>query len=75
MKQTKLNQHAIELKNGKRLFYKLIYSLDPVKLETLNIYIETQLKTGFIRSSKSFSGTPIFFDKKFDSSFFLCINY
>lgn len=75
LKQTELNQHAIELKNGKRPLYVPIYSLGPVELETLNTYIETQLKTGFIRSSKSPSDAPIFFDKKLDSSFHLCVSY
>ena len=74
-KQTDLNKHAIELKGGKQLFYRPIYSLRLVELETLKIYIKTYLKTGFIWSSKFSVGAPILFGKKPDSSFGLCVNY
>ena len=46
--RTNLNEHAIKLEDGKQLLYKPIYSLKPVKQETLKTYIETHLKTGFI---------------------------
>ena len=46
--RTELNEHAINPENSKQLPYWLIYSLGPVELETLKIYIETYLKTGFI---------------------------
>ena len=46
--RTKLNEHTIDLKDGKQLPYGPIYSLGPVELETLKTYIETHLKTGFI---------------------------
>ena len=45
---TKLNEHAIDLNNGKQPSYRPINNLDLMKLETLKIYIETHLKTGFI---------------------------
>ena len=45
---TSINEHAIELQDGKQLPYGPIYSLGPVELETLKTYIETHLKTGFI---------------------------
>ena len=51
--QTDLNKHAIELEDSKQPPYWSIYSLGPVELETLKTYIETHLKTGFIRPSKS----------------------
>lgn len=35
LEQIKLNKHAIKLKNNKHLSYGLIYSLEPVELETL----------------------------------------
>ena len=73
--RTKLNEHAIDLEDGKQPSYGPIYSLGPVELETLKIYIETHLKTGFIRPSKSPAGAPILFNKKPDDSFRLCINY
>ena len=70
-----LNEHAIDLENGKQPPYGPIYSLGPVELETLKTYIETHLKTGFIRPSKSLAGAPIFFDKKPNGSLRLCVDY
>ena len=46
-----------------------------MELETLKTYIKTHLKTGFIRPSKSPAGALIFFDKKSDGSFHLCVDY
>lgn len=43
-----MNNHTIELKEDKQLLHSLIYSLGPVELKTLKIYIKTYLKTGFI---------------------------
>ena len=45
---TKLNEHTIKLETNKQLFYGLIYSLEPINLETLKMYIEIHLKIGFI---------------------------
>ena len=73
--RTKLNEHAIDLEDGKQPPYGSIYSLGPVELETLKTYIETHLKTGFIRPSKSPAGAPILFDKKPDGSLRLCVDY
>ena len=73
--RTELNEHAINLEDGKQPPYGPIYSLGPVELETLKIYIETYLKTGLIRPSKSPAGAPIFFDKKPDGSLRLCVDY
>ncbi len=70
-----MNEYAIELIKGKQPPYKYIYTLNSVELETLKAYIETYLKTGFIRPSKSLAGAPIFFDKKPDGSFCLCVDY
>ena len=72
---TGINKHAIELVEGKQPPYGPIYSLGPVELETLKAYIETHLKTGFIRPSKSPAGAPILFDKKPDGSLRLCVDY
>ncbi len=46
-----------------------------MELETLKAYIETHLKTGFIRLSESFAGAPILSDKKPHGSLRLCVNY
>ena len=73
--RTKLNEHAINLEDSKQPPYGPIYSLDLMELETLKTYIETHLKTGFIRPSKSPAGAPILFDKKPDGSLHLCVDY
>ena len=70
-----MNNHAIELKEGKQPLFGLIYSQGPVKLETLKTYIITILANSFIRSSKSLTGTPILFDKKLDRSFRFSVDY
>ena len=72
---TGINEHAIELQDGKQPPYGPIYSLGPVELETLKTYIETHLKTGFIQPSKSLAGALILFDKKPDGNLQLCVNY
>ncbi len=72
---TDLNEHTIELVEGKQPPYGSIYALSPVELETLKTYIETHLKTGFIWPSKSPAGAPILFDKKPNGSLHLCIDY
>ena len=48
LQHTKLNKHIIKLEDDKQPPYRLIYSLKPVKLETLKTYIKTHLKTGYI---------------------------
>ena len=73
--RTNLNQHTIKLEDDKQPPYGPIYSLEKVELETFKTYIETYLKTGFIRPSKSPASAPIFFDKKPDGSFRLCVDY
>ena len=75
LERTKFNEHTIDLEDGKQPPYGPIYSLGPVELETLKTYIETHLKTGFIRPSKSPAGAPILFDKKPDGSLRLCVDY
>ena len=72
---TGMNKHTIKLINGKQPPYGPIYILSWVELETLKIYIETHLKTGFIWPFKSPAGALILFDEKLDGSVCLCINY
>ena len=71
---TNMNKHTIELVEDKQPSYGPIYSLGPVKLETLKTYIQTYLKTGLIRLFKSPAGTPILFEKKPDGSFCLYVD-
>ena len=72
---TSINEHTIERVKGKQPSYGPIYSLGLVELETLKAYIETHLKTGFIRPSKSLASILILFDKKLDGNLCLCVNY
>lgn len=44
---TDINDHAINLENGKQPSHGPIYSLGPVELEILKPYIETNLKSEF----------------------------
>ena len=74
-KNTGIHEHAIELQDDKQPPHGPIYSLGLMELETLKTYIETHLKTGFIRPSKSPAGAPILFDKKPDGSLWLCVDY
>ncbi len=70
-----LNEHIIELVEGKQPLYRSIYALSPVELETFKTYIKTHLKIGFIQPSKSPTSTLILFDKKSDGSLRLCVDY
>ena len=72
---TGMNEHAIELEEGKQPPFGPIYSLGPVELETLKTYIKTNLANGFIRPFKSPAGAPILFDRKPDGSLRLCVDY
>lgn len=56
----KINDQIIELIDSKQSLYKPIYSLEPVELKALKIYIKINLANGFIRSSKSLISTSIF---------------
>ena len=72
---TSIKKYAIKLQDDKQPSYWPIYSLTPVELETLKAYIETYLKTGFFRPSKSPARAPILFDKKPDGNLCLCVDY
>lgn len=74
-KHTNINNHSIDLIDDKQPPYGPIYSLGPVELEMLKIYIETILANGFIKPSKSLAITLILIIHKKDGSFWLYINY
>ena len=74
-KQTGANEYAIKLEKGKQPPYGPIYSLEPVELEILKTYIETNLTNGFIRILKSSAGAPILFVRKANGSLCLCVDY
>ena len=75
LEQTKANEHAIKLKQSKQPPYRLIYSLRPIKLKILKIYIKTNLANSFIRASKLPASALIFFVYKSNGSLRLCGNY
>ena len=70
-----MNEHAIKLKDDEQPLFGLIYSLGPVKLKMLKMYIEINLANGFIRPFKSLAGASILFDWKPDASFYFYIDY
>ena len=72
---TGINDHPINLLDNKQPPYGPIYSLGPMKLETLKTYIKANLASGFIRPSKFPAGTLILFVRKKDGSFCLYIDY
>ena len=72
---TRMNEHAIELEEGKQLPFGPIYSLGLVELETLKTYIKTNLVNDFIQPFKSPAGAPILFNQKSDGSFRFCMDY
>ena len=72
---TGINEHAIELEEGKQPPLGPIYSLGPMELKMLKTYIKTNLANSFIRPSKSPAGAPILFDRKPDGSFHFCVDY
>ena len=72
---TGINEHAIELEEGKQSPFGPIDSLDSVKVETLKTYIKTNLANDFIRLSMSPAGALILLNKKPDGSLRLCVDY
>ncbi len=72
---TGINDHIIELVDNRQYLYDLIYSLNPIEIETLKAYLKYNRANGFIRPFKSPIGVPIFYDKKPDSSMRLCMDY
>lgn len=54
-----INNHGIDLIDGKQPPYRSNFSLKPVELETFKMYIKTNLANSYIRLSKSPVGTLI----------------
>ena len=72
---TRLNNYAINLEKDKQSSFGPIYSLKPVKLETLKTYIKTNLANGFIWPFKFPTNALILFDQKPNKSLHLCMDY
>ena len=52
-----------------------IYSLSELELSTLRDFIDENVRSGFIRPSRSPHGAPVLFVKKKDGSLRLCVDY
>lgn len=61
---TTMNKYVIEQIKDKQLPDGPIYRLSLVELETLKVYIDIFLRTGFIAPFKFPTNIPILFDKK-----------
>lgn len=73
-KHMDIHNNAINLVDGNQPPYEPIYSLRPMKLETLKIFIKINLANDFIRSFKSLADALILVVWKPDVSVCLCIN-
>ena len=58
---TESNDHSINLLDNKHLLYDPIYSLGPVELEILKIYIKANLASNFISPSNCLASALILF--------------
>lgn len=72
---TEINNYTIDLVNSQQLHYKPLYSLKPVELETLKVYIETNPANRFIKLSMLLTSIFILFVQKSNRSLWLDINY
>lgn len=67
--------HKITIEGGTVPPLGPIYSLSKLELDTLQEYINENLRFGFIQPSVSLCGAPVLFAKKKDSLLWLCFNY
>jgi len=65
----------VELEEGVPLLPGRLYSLSPIELETLQGFIDKNLRFGFICPTSSSHAAPVLFVKKKDGSLRLCIDY
>lgn len=59
LEYVKINDHPINLLDHKELFHSPIFSLKLLELEILKTYIEANLVSNFIKSSKFFASIPL----------------
>ena len=68
--------HAIDMVEGKEPLWGPIYALSEKELQVLREYLDTMLKSGKIRPSKSPAGAPILFvPKDHGPGLGLCVDY
>ena len=65
----------IDLEEGTSPPLGTLYLLSPVKLSTLQTFIDENLSTGFIRPTASSHAAPVLFIKKKDGSLRLCMDF
>ena len=75
LENTGMNEHAIELEEGKQPLFASIYHLSPVELDTWKTYIEINQVNDFIWLFKSPAGAPILLDQRPDKNLRFCVNY
>jgi hypothetical protein len=66
---------TIHLQEGIQPPFGSIYNLSQNKLFTFEEYLDKNLTKNFIRYFKFLAGTSIFFVKKKDGSFRMCVDY
>jgi hypothetical protein len=69
------HDHVIEILSSCDFFFDLIYNLSTTKLKILKNYIDEYIKKNFIIKFVSFAKILIFFVKKTNDKFRLCVNY
>ena len=67
--------HAIDLLPGETAPWGPMYNLSARELQVLREYLDTMLKSGRIRPSKSPAGAPILFAPKKNGKLRLCVDY
>ena len=70
-----MNDYTIKLTKDKQISSYLIYSLEFIELETVKIYIRTNLANAFIQPFKFLAGVFILFDQKPNRNFYFYMNY
>lgn len=74
-KHTEINNYLTNPIHSWKRLYKSIHNFGLVKLETLKLYIKTNLANGFIWALKLSVRAPIFLVENSKRSLQLCINY
>jgi hypothetical protein len=69
------HNHVIEISSNRDSFFDLIYNLSTTKLKILKNYIDEYMKKNFIIEFVLFAKILIFFVKKTNDKFRLCVNY
>jgi hypothetical protein len=69
------HDHRILLIDNQVPPFKPLHALDETRLQTLQEYLDSSVKKGWIQSSTSPAGAPIHFVKKKDGGLQLCVDY